>query len=64
MTDSVGCLSKCGGIARTRGLCFRCYRRAGDLVRGGWATWKELEEQGKCLPALSKQVLVGKAKRS
>ena len=36
-----------------RGLCFRCYDRLGRAVRGGKATWAELEAGGQALPAKS-----------
>ena len=38
-----------------RGLCFRCYDRLGRAVRGGKATWAELQESGQALPAKSRR---------
>lgn len=34
----------------SRGLCFRHYRLAWDLVRRGGKSWKQFESQGKSLP--------------
>ena len=38
-----------------RGLCFRCFYRLWRAVRGGKATWAELEERGQALPAKSRR---------
>ena len=45
------CLSCQERLPIRRGLCFRCYDRLGRVVRGGKATWAELEESGQALPA-------------
>jgi len=49
-TSSVKCLVPvCDNDAKTRGLCSTHYMYAHRLVTRGKTTWKELEEQGKCL---------------
>jgi hypothetical protein len=41
----------CGEDAALRGMCKRCYRAAGRLVRRKKTTWGALEKAGHCRPA-------------
>ena len=43
----------CDNESKTRGLCSTHYMYAHRLVTRGKTTWKELEEQGKCLASHS-----------
>ena len=43
-----------------RGLCFRCFSWLWRAVRGGKATWAELEESGQALPAKSRRARMAK----
>jgi hypothetical protein len=52
MTAPLVCLSCRERLAHTRGLCERCYGRAGKAVRAGKATWAALEAAGLALPAV------------
>jgi hypothetical protein len=45
------CLSCRERVAHCRGLCNRCYTRAGHAVRSGETTWAALVAAGLALPA-------------
>ena len=47
------CLSCRGRITVRRGHCLPCYDRLRKEVTKGKATWAELEESGRALPALA-----------
>jgi len=41
------CLTpRCSQLARTRGLCARCYTAAANAISKGQVTWEKLEELG------------------
>ena len=46
------CLACSCRLVSCRGLCQRCYGRYGKLVRNGKTTWLQLEQAGRCLPAV------------
>lgn len=41
---------RCGVMARTRGVCVKCYDHYRNLVRDGETTWADLEAAGLVLP--------------
>lgn len=47
----------CPRIARSRGLCLKCYHVASKRVAAGTATWEHLEAAGLAWPAKTPQVL-------
>ena len=34
----------CDSVAKIRGLCPTCYQAAAALIKKGWATWEQLED--------------------
>lgn len=52
MANSLGCI-QCGGLARSRGLCQKCYQNVIREVKSGLHTWEELLAARRILPVVS-----------
>lgn len=56
MNNDLGCILGCGRVARTRGLCNRCYSKTIGMIKIGEETWESLIAQGKALPSINETI--------